>query len=147
MNGSIFTLGAVGALAAMGALSKRGTQNVHGQIPDEVVESYSYGKCVWLAIALYEAYGWPIYVEMDRLPDGEAYVSHAHNKHPSGLEIDILGPQTEVDSFGGGRIEGPLDPAGLAKIGGFRVDREKVNEAAHIMRRYVDPALRAKGLI
>ena len=83
------------------------------------------------------------------MPDGTRFIAHAYVKHPSGVEIDILGPQTKVDSFAGhnGQIEGPLTPEGLAGLGGFQIKRSEVVEAARIMRRYVDPRLREVGLL
>lgn len=68
-------------------------------IPDSVSEKYSYGKCVWMALALHDRYGWPIYAQVDGNGTPDQYVAHAYVRHPNGMEVDVLGPQTMVDQF------------------------------------------------
>lgn len=60
------------------------------------VETYSYGKCMWLALALHDRFGWPIVADIDDGPD----LAHAFVVHPSGLEVDVCGFQTRCDRFG-----------------------------------------------
>ena len=70
--------------------------------PEDVLEEYSYGKCAWLALALYERFGWPMTAEVQTDDaDGARYVSHAWVTMPDGREVDIYGPQLKVDRFGG----------------------------------------------
>ena len=70
--------------------------------PEDVLEEYSYGKCAWLALALHERFGWPMTAEVQTDDaDGARYVSHSWVTMPDGREVDIYGPQLEVDRFGG----------------------------------------------
>jgi hypothetical protein len=71
----------------------------HG-VPKETESRYSNGQCTWLALAMAERFGWKIRAEMmTAMPD---HIAHAYCVMPNGKEIDILGPQDEVDSFEGG---------------------------------------------
>jgi len=69
--------------------------------PDEILETYSYGRCFWLTLALHKRYGWPIYAEIIEDPDGARWISHSWARMPDGREFDIYGPQDSVDRFGG----------------------------------------------
>jgi hypothetical protein len=66
--------------------------------PDSVVEAYSYGKCMWFAIAAHDRHGWPIEAIFE---DGA--VSHAWVRMPDGRSFDISGPNGAEDfiQFGG----------------------------------------------
>lgn len=68
-------------------------------IPQDIVEEYSNGKCMWLALAMNRRYGWPIYSQMERDLQHGDYIAHAYCVMPNGKEIDILGPQDRVDLF------------------------------------------------
>lgn len=66
------------------------------QPPEYIVERYSVGGCVWLALALHDRYGWQIVAQVE---SKGACVAHAYVRHPLGFEIDICGPQDHVDTF------------------------------------------------
>lgn len=66
-------------------------------VPIEVIEEYSYGKCMWLALALHDRYGWDIHAQLDK--DGS--IAHAYVKRPDGKEVDVCGVQERVDIFNG----------------------------------------------
>ncbi len=67
--------------------------------PAAVVERYSSGGCVWLALALHDRYGWPIHAQIERAHP--PYVAHAFVRRPDGACVDVLGPQREADRFAG----------------------------------------------
>lgn len=75
-------------------------ENAIRGVPEDVVEQYSYGDCMWLALALHNRYGWPIRAQMHRDAVHGDYVAHAYCVMPDGRECDILGPQEHVDPFG-----------------------------------------------
>jgi len=63
-----------------------------GGVPEDIVERYSYGDCMWLALALNKRFGWPIFAQME-----DGHIAHAYCKMPDGRECDVLGPQDQVD--------------------------------------------------
>jgi hypothetical protein len=67
---------------------------------DEAVETYSSGKCMWLAMALHDRYGWRLCAqwESDSTETG-GYIAHAFVRLSDGTEVDVLGPQKTVDRF------------------------------------------------
>lgn len=121
--------------------------------PDAVAEEYSYGKCIWLALALHDRYRWPLYAQIEREPSIGEYVSHAYVKHPSGTEIDILGPQDQVDSFS--TIVRRLSRQDFIDFvestnKGEDVETEYRHERAEANRMidlYIEPKLEARGLV
>jgi hypothetical protein len=95
---------------------------------------------MWLALALHDRYGWPIRVQIGADEVGE-YIAHAYVVHPSGLEIDILGPQDVVDIFSGEvRDLSRADVLALTGAPGPEV-RRRVREAEAVLDRYVEPKL------
>jgi hypothetical protein len=104
--------------------------------PESVVEEYSYGMCMWLALAIHDRYGWPILAQFDRLPDGTEYIAHAHVRDPGGRQVDILGPQVQVDQFGSGETR-PVDPDDIRKLAGSPEElRSLLLEASIVMEKY-----------
>ena len=100
--------------------------------PESLVEEYSYGRCMWLALAFHQRYGWPITAEVDVLPSGERYVSHSWVTMPDGREVDIFGPQTKVDRFGGREIR--VSPREMLNIVGETSNVLHAEVAAEIAR-------------
>lgn len=67
-------------------------------VPAEIINKYTCGWCMWLALALHDRYGWDLYAQVDRLA-GSEHIAHAFVKRPDGKEIDILGVQDRVDIY------------------------------------------------
>ena len=88
------TAGGRGARAPVRVSTYR-TNPIRG-VPDDVIERYSAGGCLYLALALHDRFGWDIYAQIEDDPE---YVAHAYVKTPHGTEVDILGEQDEVDVF------------------------------------------------
>lgn len=86
-------------------LNDSGEHGVYSRygVPEETVNRYSCGQCVWLALAMSQKYGWPIRAEM--MQHEPTHIAHAYCVLPNGKEIDILGPQDKVDTFDGGIIK------------------------------------------
>lgn len=61
-------------------------------VPQEIRQTYLYGKCMWLALALQELYHWKLKVQ--KTPDGR--IDHVFVTTPDGVEVDIDGPQKKV---------------------------------------------------
>jgi len=82
--------------------------------PDDIVSLYSNGRCMWLALALHERYGWQIRAQIEHdLPEhGGDYVAHAYCVLPDGREADILGIQDSVDVFSTDEVR-DFTPEGL----------------------------------
>ncbi len=111
------------------------------EIPEEVSTEYSYGKCMWLALALHERYGWPIWCQFDVLPDGEEYIAHAYVVMPDGREVDILGPQNEVDLFSSGPPR-QVSPDYIRSLADSDAElMTAMSEANEVMRKYVSPCV------
>lgn len=51
-------------------------------------ETYSYGQCMWFALAVHDRMGWPLEVVLD--PDGS--IGHAWVRLPDGRSFDVVGP-------------------------------------------------------
>jgi hypothetical protein len=63
------------------------------------IDEYSCGKCMWLALALNQKYGWDIRAQIHHDAMNGDYVAHAYNILPNGKEVDVLGVQDQVDIF------------------------------------------------
>lgn len=125
--------------------------------PDDVVERYSYGRCVWLALALNLRYGWPIFAQVEGRGTPHEYAAHAYVRHPSGVEIDVLGPQDRVDVFASDTVSfrSPDDflsyiretqTVGKRMIPDAEIARE-LFDADEVIGRYIEPHLLASGLL
>lgn len=114
------------------------------EIPEAVSTEYSYGKCMWLALALHEQYGWPIWGQFDVLPDGQEYIAHAYVVMPDGREVDILGPQNEVDLFSAGSPRQICSESIRALADSESELTAALREANEVMRKYVSPSLAVK---
>jgi hypothetical protein len=124
-------------------------------IPDSVSEKYSYGGCIWMALALHDRYGWPIYaqVEDDGTPD--QYVAHAYVRHPNGTEVDVLGPQSSVDQFAStvrrmSRREFVGFVADTNRTEPADIEREYRSErrgADAVIDRYIEPRMIEAGMV
>lgn len=68
-------------------------------VPEEVEGRYSNGQCTYLAYAMNERYGWPIKAQINTDDPNEEWIGHAYCVMPDGREIDILGPQDQVDVY------------------------------------------------
>jgi len=128
------------------ALAESDFESEYG-VPESVVERYSCGECMWLALALNRRFGWKIRAQMQRDKKHGDYVAHAYVVHPSGQEIDILGPQDHVDVFASDtqdwRAQDLID---FLDVEPSKV-RRQIRDAEKTMNRYVIPKLRSKGLI
>lgn len=116
-------------------------QEING-VPDSVVEQYSYGDCMWLALAMNARFGWPIYAQMHRDAEHGDYVAHAYCKMPDGREIDILGPPDRVDIWTNDTQQ--WDPAELLKTMETRPAQiaHKLAEANAAVEHYIVPKLK-----
>jgi hypothetical protein len=88
----------------------------HGT-PDDIVEQYSYGRCMWLALALNERFGWQIRCQIEHDPLGE-WIAHAYCVLPDGREADVLGIQERVDLFSTGEVRDFTPDELIGFIGG-----------------------------
>jgi hypothetical protein len=104
-------------------------------VPDEVVECYSYGNCMWLALALHRNLGWPMEAIIDR---AEEHIVHAWAVRPDGARIDILGPSGPGDFIQESAVIESLSESALSVITDG-VDEEDVAEAWEVAQRYVLP--------
>lgn len=124
-------------------------------IPGSVSEKYSYGGCIWMALALHDRYGWPIYAQIEDDGTPDQYVAHAYVRHPNGTEVDVLGPQSSVDQFastvrrmsrndfvGFVADTNRTDPSDIERR--YRSER---HDAETVIDRYIEPRLVDAGLI
>lgn len=51
------------------------------------MEEYSYGKCMWFALALHDLTQWPIQALIDK----DNYIGHSWILTPTGENLDIVG--------------------------------------------------------
>lgn len=109
------------------------------QVPAEAVNRYSYGQCIFLAFAMNERFGWPIVAGFyDSGEDSD--ITHAWCELPNGGIIDILGPQSEPDSFGAEVIR-KISPKELWDKHIMRCEHgniEKINENLEDARKAVN---------
>lgn len=60
--------------------------------PEYVVEDYTCGLCMFMALALHERYGWPLFVMLiDYGPGSEKGLAHAFVCSDEGTVVDVLG--------------------------------------------------------
>jgi hypothetical protein len=64
-----------------------GQPQVHEKATEHELEVYSYGKCMWFAVAAHDKTGWPIEVLRGR--NGE--IDHAWVRMPTGQTFDVAG--------------------------------------------------------
>jgi len=112
-------------------------------VPRSVVDEYSTGGCLWLALALHDRYGWPIWAQMEGKGTKGEYVAHAYNVMPDGREIDILGPQEKVDLFALGE---PilLNPESIRASDSPGDVRRHLSDADQTIDKYILPKLTAR---
>jgi len=55
---------------------------------EEDIQTYSYGSCMWLALAAHARTGWPLEVCLDE----DQFISHAWVRMPDGRTFDVAGP-------------------------------------------------------
>jgi len=115
--------------------------------PDEIVARYSNGRCMWLALALHERYGWQIRAQIEHdLPEhGGDYVAHAYCVLPDGREADVLGIQDSVDLFSTDEVR-DFTPEGLlafikADPASAKAIQEMADAHAVIDRYLADPVV------
>ena len=67
-------------------------------VPREIIEEYSSGKCMWFAVALHRILGWDIRatIEIDTIV-GRSYLGHAWVESPTRERLDIAGPKGPED--------------------------------------------------
>jgi hypothetical protein len=110
-------------------------------VPEAVVEQYSYGDCMWLALAMHKRFGWPIRCQMHRDDEHGDYVAHAYCVMPDGREVDILGPQKQVDIWTQNVEEWEADEL-LATMSYDAVEaKRKLEQATRAMDCYILPKL------
>jgi hypothetical protein len=153
----------------------RGSYAKTPEVPSDVEKSWSAGRCVYLALALHDRFGWPLRVQIETgsrespfdllNPSVGSYVAHAYVVHPSGVEIDVLGPTRQMDRFADtvrdvtrsdlilfvaatrGRREDGRRAQGNPIVEVERGYREEKAAADQAIDRYVVPRLRFAGLI
>lgn len=130
MRGDLLALGIVSALA-LGTLARRGSRQEPDDAWDDFVEaneSFLYGRCVTLAIALHRLTGLPLYgvtaVDEDEDGNGRVVLLHAYVRR--GKEIidlrgarsydDMLADFSHDNAFGCDMDESRMDEETLAKL-------------------------------
>lgn len=72
------------------------SEYIPGDIPEDIDQMYSCGRCMYLATALNRTIGWPISVALNDGSD-DAYIDHAWISNPEdGMMFDINGCYPEV---------------------------------------------------
>jgi hypothetical protein len=126
-------------------------------VPDSVVERFSAGGCIPLALALHDRFGWPILAQISDVGTSHEHIAHAYVRDPmSAIEVDILGPQPDgVDLFSPeGTVEFPSRATFVSyveKTSGrpytAKSQQEGIAAANEAIDRYVLPKLMAAGMV
>lgn len=61
---------------------------------EDDIQTFSYGQCMWFALAAHERTGWPLEVVLD---DG-GFIGHAWVRMPDGDSLDVAG-RNGADDF------------------------------------------------
>jgi len=97
---------------------------------------------MWLAVAMNRRFGWPIMAQMHRDAEHGDYVAHAYCVMPDGREIDILGPQKQVDIFTSDVQPWDADELLTTMESSPTQIAHKLAEADAIIDRYIVPKLK-----
>jgi hypothetical protein len=107
-------------------------------IPEYFMERYSYGQCMFLAMALNRRFDWPIKAVFSEGTSG--YLRHAWIEHPCGKSLDIAGwdghrdflvPGSTIQHVGGWEM--------LAARLGISVGDDRLSDAEAVMDAYIIP--------
>jgi len=125
--------------------------------PQEHLDTYSCGKCIWLALALHDRYGFQLVADLEEGDPENPYMAHAFVRLPNGLEIDIYGVQRKVDPFGTRKVEmsrrqfiqylADTNAKGHSASEIESEYRSEKREADRIIDRHIEPDLRDRGLL
>jgi hypothetical protein len=115
-------------------------------IPEDITERYTCGRCMWLALALHRRFGWPIKAQM--YCRGDEYLAHVYVVHPSGFDIDIYGPEFEMPMYGDKTRDFTEEELleYLSCVSREKIEQE-IAQASVDIECYVIPRLEAEGLI
>jgi hypothetical protein len=107
---------------------------------EEDRERFSYGQCMWFALAVHARTGWPL--EAVRHEDGS--IDHAWVRLPDGRTFDVAGPNGAEDFISDPGTILRLTPAELIALAGGQAQIEDINDAGAVFQRMVPSAPRLK---
>ena len=110
-------------------------------IPEALLERYSSGQCVVLALVINRLFGLPLKAQVETI-GGEAVIAHAYNTLPkTNQEVDIYGIQEQVDVFSDEMIcQFRDDEAFLAFIDSYdngEIDSQEYTQAEIVVQKYL----------
>lgn len=97
---------------------------------EEERETYSYGQCMWFAIAVHDRTGWPI----EAVLDDQGSIGHAWVRMPQGQTFDVAGPGGAEDFITHPNDVISLDRRGILEISGT-YDQQAVVAAGQVFDR------------
>mgnify|MGYP006894117894 CR=1 FL=1 len=92
---------------------------------DDDRERYSYGQCMWFALAVHDRTGWPLEVVLDE----EGFIEHAWARMPDGQTFDVMGPGGAEDFIASPTQVQAVSRAELVGLAGGEENREAVVQA------------------
>ncbi len=92
-------------------------------------ERFSYGHCMWFALATHERMGWPLEVVLDEA----RLIAHAWTRLPDGRTFDVAGPDGAEDFIVDPQAVRPVTADELVVLAGGTVDTAAMTEAARVL--------------
>ena len=105
---------------------------------EEDRERFSYGQCMWFALATHQRMGWPLEVVLDEA----GWIAHAWTRMPDGRTFDVAGPNGAEDFITDPLAIRPVTADELACLAGGTVDVAAVVEATKALETMVPPPRR-----
>lgn len=98
-------------------------------------ERFSYGQCMWFALATHQRMGWPLEVILDEA----GFIAHAWTRLPDGRTFDVAGPDGAEDFIADPQAIRPMTVHELVGLSGGTVDTASVSEAHRVLQAMLCP--------
>ena len=100
-------------------------------VSEEEREYFSYGRCMWLALAIHDCTGWPLEVLMDE----GGWIEHAWVRMPDGKSLDVAGIGGAEDFIVDPNLVCPVSRQQLIDLAGGQVDVHALERAREVIKR------------
>lgn len=113
------------------ASSEASYADLAAKATEEELEKFSYGQCMWFALATHQKTGWPIEVVFDEA----GHIDHAWTRMPDGRTFDVAGPGGAEDFIIDTSAIRSVSLEELVSLAGETINDECVAEASQVIDR------------
>ena len=108
---------------------------------EEDRERFSYGQCMWFALATHQRMGWP----MEAVLDEAGWIAHAWTRMPDGRTFDVAGPDGAEDFIADPTAVRAVTVEELVGLTRGTVDTEAVAQAHRVLESMLPTPVRRPG--